>query len=87
MDVTRSPELLRLVEEIRQSGAGRVLTRDGEPLATIRPTRRSRRVHPAENATPDSLLNILGIGESAEPMDLAGHEQTYLAEAYERGTA
>ncbi|MGH2586376.1 MAG: hypothetical protein ACRDJE_15795 [Dehalococcoidia bacterium] len=84
MDVSASPELLRLAEEVQCSGHGRVLTRGDEPLVTVQPARqprrRPRRTQPAE---PDSLLKIIGIGESAEPIDIARHKREYLAEAAE----
>jgi len=45
VDVSGSPELLRLAEEIQRSGHGRVLTRGDEPLVTVQPTR-----HPSRRA-------------------------------------
>lgn len=87
IDVSESPELLTLAEEVQRSGTERVLKRGARELALVTPIvapdraaaptrRRSRR--PA----PDAILNIIGIGASAAPTDVARHEQEYLAEAY-----
>ena len=81
IDVTDSAELLDLVEEVRRSGVGRLLMRGEEELALLTPVdarRRARRPQPASEQR-DSLLNIIGIGESAEPTDIARDEQEYLA--------
>ena len=47
IDVTNTPELLRLAEEVRASGEPRVLRRDSEDMAVVvpispRPKRRTR---------------------------------------------
>ena len=84
IDVTDSAELLDLVEEVRRSGVGRLLMRGEEELALLTPVdarRRARRPQPVSEQR-DSLLNIIGIGESAEPTDIARDEQEYLARAY-----
>lgn len=87
IDISGSSELLTLAEEVRRSGIGRVLKRGAQELALVTPivppsqaaatTRRRSR-----QATPDAILNIIGIGASAEPTDVARDEQHYLAEAY-----
>src|SRR3712207_3159307 len=86
IDVTGSRELLDLAEEVRRSGVGRLLMRgEQEPalLTPVDPPRaaRSRRRQPTSGER-DAILNIVGIGESAEPTDIARHEREYLAEAY-----
>jgi hypothetical protein len=88
LDVTDSTELLDLAEEVRRSGVGRLLKRGEHDLALLTPVTpaqlvRSRR--PARSEKHDALLNIIGIGESAEPTDIARDEQEYLAEAYAPG--
>lgn len=87
IDISDSSELLTLAEDVRRSGIGRVLKRGAQelvlvmpivpPSRTAAPTRRRSR-----HATPDAILNIIGIGASAEPTDVARDEQDYLAEAY-----
>jgi hypothetical protein len=84
VDVTDSAELLELAEEVRRSGVGLLLVRGVEELALLTP------VSPGQEARPrwpageqrDALLNIIGIGESSEPTDVAHDEQESLAEAY-----
>jgi hypothetical protein len=44
IDISRVPELLRIVEEVRESGEPRVLRRDNEDLAVVSPlTPKARR--------------------------------------------
>lgn len=85
IDVSDHADLLDLAEEVRRSGIGLVLMRGDEELAVLAPVspRRATRAHrqPAGDER-DALLNIIGIGESAEPTDIAREEQEYLAEAY-----
>lgn len=85
IDVTDSAELLDLAEEVRRSGVGRLLKRGEQDLALLTPVvprqpARSRRQPTSEEG--DALLNIIGIGASTEPTDIAQHELEYLAEAY-----
>jgi hypothetical protein len=85
IDVTDSAELLDLAEEVRRSGVGRLLMRGEEELALLTPAPRGReanlRQRPADDQR-DTLLNIIGIGESSEPTDIANDEKESLAEAY-----
>jgi hypothetical protein len=86
IDITDSPELLRLAEEVRRSGVSRVLMRGEEELAVLAPLIRSgaaaKRRRPSREPR-DAILNIIGIGESAEPTDIARHEREYLADAHD----
>jgi len=86
IDITDSPEVLRLAEEVRRSGVSRVLMRGGEEVAVLVPLMRSgtaaKRRRPSGEAR-DAILNIIGIGESAEPTDIARHEREYLADAHD----
>ena len=88
IDVTGSRELLDLAEEVQRSGVGRLLMRGEQELALLTPVGprpspggRSHRQQSA-GAERDAILNIVGIGASAEPTDVARHEREYLAEAY-----
>jgi hypothetical protein len=86
IDVSDIPDVLRLVQEVARSGVPVILARDGDELAILTPASK-----PKDAARPggddadeaDSLLNIIGIGESAEPTDIAKHKHEYLAQAYE----
>ena len=88
MDITGSPELLRLAEEVHRSGVSRLLKRGDQDLAMLTPVgprrngiRRPRRGSEGEREH-DAILNIIGIGESTTPTDIALEEREYLAEAY-----
>ena len=85
IDITDSPQLLDLAEEVQQSGIGRLLKRGEQDLALLVPVSPGRDANPQRDGAVedrDTLLNIIGIGESAEPTDIARYEQEYLAEAY-----
>jgi hypothetical protein len=84
VDISSSPELLRLVEEIEQTGAEFVLVRGDEelalvtqlPMATTQATRsRSRQ--------PERVLDIIGIGASDHGSDIANFKEQYIGEAVE----
>jgi hypothetical protein len=65
VDVTNDPELLRLAEEVRQSGKPRLLRRGGEDLAVLSPvgrvTRRtSRKAKTYTKADDDAFLASAG---------------------------
>lgn len=84
-DVNESGTLLDLAEEVRRSGVGRLIKRGDQVLAVLLPVTppqqvRSRR--PSRREAHDALLNIVGLGASAEPTDIARDEQEELAEAY-----
>jgi hypothetical protein len=84
VDISSSPELLRLVEEIEQTGAEFVLVRGDEelalvtqlPMATTQATRsRSRQ--------PERVLDIIGIGASDHGSDIANFKDQYITDAVE----
>jgi hypothetical protein len=84
IDITDSAELLHLAEEVQRSGISRLLKRGDKSLALLMPVDPPRDVQSRQPAADkrDSLLNIIGIGESAESTNIAQHEGEYLAEAY-----
>lgn len=85
IDITESSELLDLAEEVRRSGVTRLLKRGDQELALLTPVAPRWDVQPRRKPAGnkrDALLNIIGIGRSAEPTDIAQHEGEYLAEAY-----
>jgi hypothetical protein len=85
IDITESTELLALVEEVRRSGVGRLLKRGEQELALLTPVTGRRKAHPPREVAGDehdTLLDIIGIGASSEPTDIAQREGEYLAEAY-----
>jgi len=63
LDISHTPELLHLIEELRKGDEPRVLRRDGEDLAILRPLktlpkRRAARVR--TKADRDSFLSSAG---------------------------
>jgi hypothetical protein len=82
IDITDSVELLELVEEVRRSGVELLLKRGEQDLALLVPVTPHQEVQARAGEDRDALLNIIAIGESAEPTDIARDEQEYLAEAY-----
>jgi hypothetical protein len=86
-DISDAPELLRLAEEVVASRSPRLLTVGDQAMVVVSPAKSA--VSTPEEPKPasprpagDSILNIIGIGESAEPTDIAEDKQRYLAEAY-----
>jgi hypothetical protein len=75
-DISASPEFLRLVEEIEETGVSRVLVRDDEEIAVITPIRTRK-----PRLQPERVLNIIGLGESPEGSDVARFKDEYLADA------
>lgn len=84
VDVSAAPDVLRLAREVARSGISVMLTTDDENLAVLMPASTSRRPsRQSKTGAGDTLLNIIGIGESAEPTDVAERKHEYLAEAYD----
>src|SRR5687767_14026706 len=80
LDVTGSSDLLDLAEEVRRSGVGRLLKRGDQELALrtpVDPRRGARSRRRPASGERDAILNIVGIGESAEPTDVARLEASY----------
>ena len=85
IDIGDSPDLLRLVKEICASDAPRVLRRDNQDMAIIRPLKRARGVRiPAGRpaSADDPLWRLVGIGASKGSGDVSVQTHTYLADAY-----
>jgi hypothetical protein len=84
LDVTHTPELLRLAEEVAGSDEARVLTRDGEELAILMPARKQRSRRRSKVESPNQwLANLIGIGASEGPTDVSVNKHKYLADAYQ----
>ncbi len=84
IDVTDRPELLRIAEEVHATKEPRLLRRAREDLAILTPAvPAGERVRRGRAFTmSDSLWNIVGIGRSEGPTDVAQNKHEYLAEAY-----
>ena len=89
MEIDDMPELVGLVERIAKSKRGIILRRDGKDVASIKPLPAVAEQKPAQKrrrhrptTADDPLWQIIGIGSSAEPTDIAKFKDQYLAEAY-----
>lgn len=89
IDITHTPEVLRLAEEVARSGIPRVLRKDNMDVAELRPVsptppRSRRRGKPTSKDDP--LWRIVGIADAAAPEDLptdvSSNVDKYLADAY-----
>jgi hypothetical protein len=86
LDVTRSPELLRLVEEIEQSGQPRRLSRGNKTVAILAPVAAPRKQARPHRRTgllgpDDPFWSLVGIGRSGLD-DVSANKLQYLAKAY-----
>ena len=89
IDITHTPDVLRLAEEVASSGVPRLLRKDDHDVAELRPIsptrRRARRSQPTSQDDP--LWDIIGIAHAADfptvPHDVARHKHAHLAEAYD----
>ena len=83
IDISNIPELLRLAEEVQGSNQVTILTKDGEELIKVSPTKatKKRRAKSGVLSKDDPLFSIIGIGRSGVS-DISSNKHKYLAEAY-----
>lgn len=90
VDVSDSPALLRLAEQVRISGHPRALRAANREVGVLIPPRQARR-RAARRAAPrgsylrpeDTLWNLVGIGASEDgSADVSENKHRFLAEAY-----
>jgi hypothetical protein len=83
IDISRIPELLSIVQEVRTTNEPAVLQQDGEDLALLSPVRpKTRSQTKAQPVTSDdALFRLIGIGHSGKG-DISANKHQYLAEAY-----
>ncbi len=84
IDISDSPELLRIVEEVQVSQEPCVLQRNGKEVAMVVPTRAPRKRSPRTQPVTqdDALFRLIGIGESQIPGGVSGKKHEYLAQIY-----
>jgi hypothetical protein len=87
IDITHTPDVLRLAEEVARSGIPRVLRKGGQDVAELRPVsppRARRRGRPTSEHDP--LWRIVGIADADAPDDLptdiSSNVDSHLADAY-----
>ena|SRR3990167_7785102 len=89
LDITHTPEVLRLAEEVAKSGIPRILRRDNEDVAVISPATSNPDTIGQGKPTSkdDPLWEIIGIANAADfpnvPKDVSSNIDKYLAEAYD----
>ena len=83
IDISNTPELIRLAEEVQKSNQVTVLTKDGEEVLEVRPPKPAKRKRPNGKvfSTDDPLYNLVGSATSDEPTD-ASKKHEYLAQAH-----
>ena len=87
IDISQSPEMLRLVEQIGQSGQPRRLSRRGKTVAVLTPVNAAPRKRTGARRrtgllTPDDpFWRLVGIGRSGLG-DVSANKQKYLGDAY-----
>ena len=83
IDISSIPELLKLVQEMRQTNEPTILREESEDVAMLTPlkpvTKRSVRGKPT--TADDPLWKLVGIGHSGRG-DVSENKHKYLAEAY-----
>jgi hypothetical protein len=84
VDVTTTPEILRLAQEVARTRVPVMLKTDQEDLAVLtpaaQPKRRSGRAKPVTEDDP--LFRLIGIGRSRTPGGVSGRKHEALARAY-----
>ena len=86
LDVTDTADILRLAEEVAATGVPRVLRRGADELAIIRPVssavRKRSRSRSSRSAAPNAWIEgLIGMAESAGPVDVSANVHAHVAEA------
>jgi hypothetical protein len=84
IDISRMPELLHMVQEVRITNEPRILQQDSEDLALLSPVRPKKRSQTKAQpvTSDDALFRLIGIGRSGIPGGISGKKHEYLARAY-----
>ncbi len=85
IDISNRPELLSLVEEVRESNQPWILHQDDEDVASLRSVKRlTKQRAPSGRTTSaeDPLWKLVGTGASQGTGNVSTHKHTYLANAY-----
>ena len=85
IDIAEVADLDALAEEVCRTNKPRILRRASEDVAMVAPVgpaKRKRAPRGKPFTRDDALWNIVGIGQSDGPTDVASNKHRYLAEAY-----
>jgi hypothetical protein len=85
IDISRIPELLNMVQEVRATNEPAILQQESEDLAILTPIKSvpKRRARGKPTTADDPLWKLIGIGRSGKG-DISENKHKYLAEAYLR---
>ena len=83
IDISSIPELLKLVQEVRQTNEPSILREESEDVAMLTPLKpvTKRGVRGKPTTADDPLWKLIGIGHSGKG-DVSENKHTYLARAY-----
>lgn len=83
IDISNTPELIRLAEEVQKSNQVTVLTKDGEEMLEVRPPKpaKKKRAKAGPITMDDPLTKLIGIAHSGMS-DISANKHKYLAEDY-----
>ncbi len=83
IDISNTPELIRLAEEVQKSNQVTILTKDGKEVLEVRPPKpaRRKRAKGGPITMDDPLTKLIGIAHSGVG-DISANKHKYLAEDY-----
>ena len=83
IDISRIPELPKLVQEVRQTNEPSILREESEDVAMLTPLKpvTKRGVRSKPTTADDPLWKLVGIGHSGKG-DISANKHKYLADAY-----
>jgi hypothetical protein len=84
IDISRIPELQKLVHEVRQTNEPTLLQQESEDVALLSPVPAKKRAQTKAKpvTSEDALFRLVGIGKSGIPGGVSGKKHEYLARAY-----
>ena len=84
IDISRIPELLKLVQEVRSTNEPHILQEESEDVAIISPVQPKKRAKTRGKpvTSDDALFRLIGIGKSGISGGVSGKKHEYLARAY-----
>lgn len=85
LDVTHTADILRLAEDVANTGVPRVLRRGADELAVVRPVssaaRKRSQLGSSRRTSPNAWIEgLIGMATSAGPVDVSGNVHAYVAE-------
>jgi hypothetical protein len=83
IDISNSPDLTRIAEEVRATKKPKVLRRGDDEVAVISPVKPKRNRKLGKPLAPsDSLFAIIGKAKIADADEVVDNPDKYLADAY-----